>query len=161
MLQQFCALSTRVPKAPSTNCGPIMDDNRLPFDEREDYVADYRESVYYPPGYRFAPTDNELVEDYLGTKLKRRRLWSNVIREVDLYDHDPKSLTDILMQPMAGQVKAERGVYYEGLVPPVDDAALEDSGSDKRSLPDNIFDGLGDLEEGRLANICNYSWRGR
>ncbi|KAK2981301.1 hypothetical protein RJ640_007002 [Escallonia rubra] len=71
--------------------GPVLDDNMSPFNEREDCVADYKESFYYPPGYRFAPTDNELVEDYLD--IKRRGLWSNVIHEVDLYDHNPQILT--------------------------------------------------------------------
>ncbi|KAK3021848.1 hypothetical protein RJ639_046237 [Escallonia herrerae] len=89
--KQFCALGTRVPKAPG---GPVMDnDNRSPFIEREDCVVDYKESFYYPPGYRFAPTDYALVDEHLDRKLKSRRLWSNVIHEVDLYDHNPRSLT--------------------------------------------------------------------
>ncbi|KAK2975729.1 hypothetical protein RJ640_010788 [Escallonia rubra] len=278
--RQFCALGTRVPKAPSINRGPLMDDNRLPFNEREDCVADYKESFNYPPGYRFAPTDNELAEDYLDPKLKRRRLQSNVIHEVDLYDYNPKNLTgqrpdraagngywkptgvdqevkcgdgsvalkksldfyegkhpdgkrtlwkmheyrfdkeddkrgpqhmkntrglkekdhaeegqanadstlqsnegipleinapgstsaclntssatsrtpsgDDIVEVQADQVKPEPEVHYERLVPPVDDAALEDSGSDKRSLLDDIFDGLDDLEEGGLAKICGF-----
>ncbi|KAI5066593.1 hypothetical protein GOP47_0019217 [Adiantum capillus-veneris] len=45
-----------------------------------------------PPGFRFHPTDEELVAFYLRRKATGMELHSNVIAEVDLYRHDPWEL---------------------------------------------------------------------
>lgn len=45
-----------------------------------------------PPGFRFHPTDEELVAFYLKRKAAGLELHSNVIAEVDLYRHDPWEL---------------------------------------------------------------------
>ncbi|KAJ9146050.1 hypothetical protein P3X46_028365 [Hevea brasiliensis] len=46
----------------------------------------------WPPGFRFHPTDEELVLYYLKRKICRRRLRVDVIREVDVYKWDPEEL---------------------------------------------------------------------
>jgi hypothetical protein len=44
------------------------------------------------PGYRFHPTDEELVTFYLRRKVARKSLRIEVIREMDIYKHDPWDL---------------------------------------------------------------------
>ncbi|KAF8377227.1 hypothetical protein HHK36_030601 [Tetracentron sinense] len=46
----------------------------------------------WPPGFRFHPTDEELVLYYLKRKICRRRLKLNVIGETDVYKWDPEEL---------------------------------------------------------------------
>ncbi|XP_039023608.1 protein SOMBRERO-like [Hibiscus syriacus] len=48
-----------------------------------------------PPGYRFKPKDEELIEFYLKRKIKDQELPPNLFRDVKLYDHDPETLTAI------------------------------------------------------------------
>lgn len=50
------------------------------------------ELLQLPPGFRFHPTDEELVGFYLRRKLAGLKLYSNVIAEIDLYKHDPWDL---------------------------------------------------------------------
>ena len=47
----------------------------------------------FPPGYRFRPSDVELVIDYLGRKVRNEPLPPNNMVVVDLYSHNPKELT--------------------------------------------------------------------
>uniref|UniRef100_A0A453M7Y5 NAC domain-containing protein n=1 Tax=Aegilops tauschii subsp. strangulata TaxID=200361 RepID=A0A453M7Y5_AEGTS len=47
-----------------------------------------------PPGFRFHPTDDELVEHYLCRKAAGQRLPVPIIAEVDLYRFDPWALPD-------------------------------------------------------------------
>nr|AHJ79218.1 NAC domain protein NAC77 [Gossypium hirsutum] len=46
-----------------------------------------------PPGYRFKPRDEELVNYYLRPKISGLPLPPNRIREANLYGHDPETLT--------------------------------------------------------------------
>ncbi|XP_052176187.1 NAC domain-containing protein 17-like [Diospyros lotus] len=46
----------------------------------------------WPPGFRFHPTDEELVLYYLKRKICRRRLKLDIISEVDVYKWDPEEL---------------------------------------------------------------------
>ncbi|XP_043721716.1 NAC domain-containing protein 16-like isoform X1 [Telopea speciosissima] len=46
----------------------------------------------WPPGFRFHPTDEELILYYLKKKICRRRLRLNVIRELDVYKCEPEEL---------------------------------------------------------------------
>ncbi|KAL8162588.1 hypothetical protein V2J09_014077 [Rumex salicifolius] len=46
----------------------------------------------WPPGFRFHPTDEELILYYLKRKICRRKLKLDVIREVDVYKWDPEEL---------------------------------------------------------------------
>ncbi|KAF7067936.1 hypothetical protein CFC21_073751 [Triticum aestivum] len=66
-------------------------------DEEEDVVL---------PGYRFHPTDEELVTFYLRRKVARKPLRIEVIREMDIYKHDPWDL------PKASTVGGEKEWYF-------------------------------------------------
>lgn len=44
------------------------------------------------PGFRFHPTDEELVTFYLQRKIDRKRLSMEIIKEVDIYKFDPWDL---------------------------------------------------------------------
>lgn len=45
-----------------------------------------------PPGFRFHPTDEELVIHYLCRKVSKQLLPAPIIAEVDLYKYDPWDL---------------------------------------------------------------------
>ncbi|XVF07227.1 hypothetical protein REPUB_Repub06bG0120500 [Reevesia pubescens] len=55
-------------------------------------IEEYFES--FPEGYRFVPTDEELVEEYLKKKVNGEPLPPNRIRVVNLYSHDPPQLIE-------------------------------------------------------------------
>jgi hypothetical protein len=44
------------------------------------------------PGFRFHPTDEELVTFYLRRKVAGKRLSIEIIKEFDIYKHDPWDL---------------------------------------------------------------------
>ncbi|KAK8365733.1 hypothetical protein V6Z12_A02G074700 [Gossypium hirsutum] len=46
----------------------------------------------WPPGFRFHPTDEELVLYYLKRKICKKRLKLDIIRETDVYKWDPEEL---------------------------------------------------------------------
>ncbi|XP_022738093.1 NAC domain-containing protein 7-like [Durio zibethinus] len=48
-----------------------------------------------PPGFRFHPTDEELVDYYLRKKITSRRIDLDVIRDVDLYKIEPWDLQEL------------------------------------------------------------------
>lgn len=51
----------------------------------------------YPPiGYRFCPTDEELLVYYLRNKILNLPLPCNVIKDVDLYKIHPSDLGNLL-----------------------------------------------------------------
>ncbi|KAM3278471.1 hypothetical protein ACQJBY_046002 [Aegilops geniculata] len=58
------------------------------------------------PGYRFHPTDEELVTFYLRRKVARKSLRIEVIREMDIYKHDSWDL------PKASTVGGEKEWYF-------------------------------------------------
>ncbi|KAJ8541452.1 hypothetical protein K7X08_002268 [Anisodus acutangulus] len=49
----------------------------------------------FPPGFRFHPTDEELVLYYLKRKICRRRILLDAIAETDLYKWEPEDLPDL------------------------------------------------------------------
>ncbi|KAJ7969747.1 NAC domain containing protein [Quillaja saponaria] len=51
-----------------------------------------RDEKAWPPGFRFHPTDEELVLYYLKKKMSRRRLRLDIIAETDVYKWDPEEL---------------------------------------------------------------------
>lgn len=51
--------------------------------------------VSLPPGFRFHPTDEELVAYYLKRKINGRKIELEVIPEVDLYKCEPWDLPGI------------------------------------------------------------------
>jgi len=44
------------------------------------------------PGFRFHPTDEELVDFYLKRKIQQKSLPIELIKQVDIYKHDPWDL---------------------------------------------------------------------
>ncbi|CAN4080833.1 unnamed protein product [Withania somnifera] len=50
---------------------------------------------HVPPGFRFHPTDEELVDYYLRKKITSRRIGLDVIKEVDLYKIEPWDLQEL------------------------------------------------------------------
>jgi len=50
---------------------------------------------HVPPGFRFHPTDEELVDYYLRKKIASRRIDLDVIKDVDLYKIEPWDLEGI------------------------------------------------------------------
>ncbi|KAJ8536686.1 hypothetical protein K7X08_035087 [Anisodus acutangulus] len=50
---------------------------------------------HVPPGFRFHPTDEELVDYYLRKKITSRRIDLDVIKEVDLYKIEPWDLQEL------------------------------------------------------------------
>ncbi|XP_016471465.1 NAC domain-containing protein 17 [Nicotiana tabacum] len=55
----------------------------------------FGESNVFPPGFRFHPTDEELVVYYLKRKICRRRILLDAIAETDVYKWDPEDLPDL------------------------------------------------------------------
>jgi len=58
------------------------------------------------PGFRFHPTDEELVTFYLRRKVARKPLSMEIIKEMDIYKHDPWDL------PKASTVGGEKEWYF-------------------------------------------------
>ncbi|MBA0635086.1 hypothetical protein Godav_005258 [Gossypium davidsonii] len=60
-----------------------------------------------PPGYRFKPRDEELVNYYLRLKISGLPLPPNRIREANLYRHDPETLTAMNKYTSSNEVEKE------------------------------------------------------
>lgn len=56
------------------------------------YESDKNDDVMLLPGFRFHPTDEELVGFYLKRKIQQRSLPIELIKQVDIYKHDPWDL---------------------------------------------------------------------
>ncbi|XP_071700436.1 NAC domain-containing protein 7-like [Rutidosis leptorrhynchoides] len=50
---------------------------------------------HVPPGFRFHPTDEELVNYYLRKKIESKRIDLDVIKDIDLYRIEPWDLQDL------------------------------------------------------------------
>jgi len=55
-------------------------------------AGDEEEDDVVLPGFRFHPTDEELVTFYLRRKVARKPLSMEIIKEMDIYKHDPWDL---------------------------------------------------------------------
>ncbi|XP_056688589.1 NAC domain-containing protein 16-like [Spinacia oleracea] len=60
----------------------------------------------HQPGYRFAPTDEELVVFFLKRKVKGKNLHGNEVATVDVYKHAPWDL------PIMAGVKSSEQIWY-------------------------------------------------
>lgn len=63
-------------------------------------TRDAEAELNLPPGFRFHPTDEELVVHYLCRKAADRRLPVPIIAEIDLYKFNPWDLPGIKTKPM-------------------------------------------------------------
>ena len=59
---------------------------------KEDSLDNNKEEVHSLPGYRFHPTDEELVGFYLRRKVEKKPLRIEIIKQVDIYKYDPWDL---------------------------------------------------------------------
>lgn len=50
----------------------------------------------YLPGYRFHPTDEELVRFYLRRKVENKPIRLELIKHIDIYKYDPWDLPSML-----------------------------------------------------------------
>ncbi|XP_038682691.1 NAC domain-containing protein 37-like [Tripterygium wilfordii] len=50
--------------------------------------------IMLPLGYRFVPEDHELILFFLHKKILDRKISVNIIRDIDLYNHDPHELSE-------------------------------------------------------------------
>ncbi|KAM7279032.1 hypothetical protein ACFE04_006166 [Oxalis oulophora] len=71
------------PRLPLAN---NIDYSRLPLANNIDYFKSF------PPGYRFRPTDEELINEYLRKKIKNIPMAPHRIMDVVLYSHNPYDL---------------------------------------------------------------------
>ncbi|XP_047338132.1 NAC domain-containing protein 2-like [Impatiens glandulifera] len=55
------------------------------------------QQINLPPGFRFHPTDQELVEHYLIRKCASQQIYAPVIAEVDLYKFNPWQLPEMAL----------------------------------------------------------------
>ena len=53
----------------------------------------------FPPGFRFHPSDEELIVHYLQNKIKSRPLPASIIAEIDLYKYNPWELPSMFLTP--------------------------------------------------------------
>lgn len=69
---------------------------------------------HVPPGFRFHPTDEELVDYYLRKKVALKRIDLDVIKEIDLYNIEPWDLQGnfnfVLIYSIVGKIKMLRWV---------------------------------------------------
>ena len=68
------------------------------FHEEQPWILknmDCHEHNQWPPGFRFFPTDEELVVHYLCKKAASQIIHVPIIAEVDLYKYDPWKLPGI------------------------------------------------------------------
>ncbi|KAG8061120.1 hypothetical protein GUJ93_ZPchr0003g16545 [Zizania palustris] len=69
-------------------------------------AGDEKERDVVLPGFRFHPTDEELVMFYLPRKVARKSLSIEIIKEMDIYKHDPWDL------PKASTIGGEKEWYF-------------------------------------------------
>ncbi|PKU65841.1 transcription factor JUNGBRUNNEN 1 [Dendrobium catenatum] len=65
-------------------CDGVEEEGEIELEEEEEVVL---------PGFRFHPTDEELVSFYLRRKAERRPISMEIIKERDIYKYDPWELT--------------------------------------------------------------------
>lgn len=51
----------------------------------------------WPPGFRFHPTDEELVLFYLKRKICKKKIKFDIIAEADVYKWEPEELPGIIL----------------------------------------------------------------
>lgn len=82
--------------------------------ESTDSSTGTRHQPQLPPGFRFHPTDEELVVHYLKKKVAGAPIPVDIIAEVDLYKFDPWELPGIIFLLLL-YLHALYFHYYKGL----------------------------------------------
>ena len=70
-----------------------------------------------PPGFRFHPTDEELVNYYLKRKIHGIKIELDIIPEIDLYKCEPWELAGVISLPFSAMqllifFLAQRNLFY-------------------------------------------------
>lgn len=60
-------------------------------EKHNDYKGEEEDSVVLP-GFRFHPTDEELIGFYLQRKVDKKPLSIEIIKQIDIYKYDPWDL---------------------------------------------------------------------
>ncbi|KAK4392701.1 NAC domain-containing protein 96 [Sesamum angolense] len=68
----------------------------MPLSEKKNSIPQSRSAMNLPIGYRFLPTDEELIVHYLKRKVYSQPLSYNNIPTVNLYQYTPENLCDVL-----------------------------------------------------------------
>lgn len=63
--------------------------------EKKQYCMNREDDNIQLPGFRFHPTDEELVGFYLQRKLEKKLLKVDIIKQVDIYKYDPSDLSSM------------------------------------------------------------------
>lgn len=77
--------------------------------ENTTFKDQYNQPTWLPPGFRFHPTDEELITCYLARKVADRSFRDLAITEVDLNKHEPWDL------PGMAQMMGEKEWYFYSL----------------------------------------------
>ncbi|XP_074588076.1 NAC domain-containing protein 67-like [Curcuma longa] len=86
--------------ATPTALNPAASTDRNPGDQLKSMRRrsdDAEAGLQLPPGFRFHPTDHELVVHYLCRKIAGHRIPAPIIAEIDLYKHDPWDLPELAL----------------------------------------------------------------
>lgn len=72
---------------------------------------------HVPPGFRFHPTDEELVDYYLRKKIASKRIDLDVIKDIDLYRIEPWDLQGASVHHAPSQLEVpEKLAFQENLL---------------------------------------------
>lgn len=69
-------------------------------EERNDINMEKSDEILMP-GFRFHPTDEELVSFYLKRKIQQKPISIELIRQLDIYKYDPWDLPSKKMLPFS------------------------------------------------------------
>ena len=84
--------SSSLPVSKKMILSELGEDASLPAAEGKAEDGELFDLNSLPPGYRFNPTDAEIIVFYLGKKIDHQPLPPNKIIEVNLYAYDPDEL---------------------------------------------------------------------
>lgn len=79
----------------TASCNNASSDEDEDSDEDESIDRAFFES--FPPGYRFCPTDSELIVYYLRKKIAKEALPRNRIKRVNLYKRSPDEISGLFL----------------------------------------------------------------
>ncbi|KAK3033118.1 hypothetical protein RJ639_036477 [Escallonia herrerae] len=76
--------------------------------DQTDYRQDDREDDVRLPGFRFHPTDEELVGFYLRRKVEKRPISIELIKQIDIYKYDPWDLPNHFPSLRVSEIHVKR-----------------------------------------------------